>query len=97
MAKAAVNGEQLGAGPATDMLTISFSTPDYVGHTFGPNSVEAEDIFLRLDQDIAHLLDFLDAKVGKGEYLVFLTADHGASQVPFFLFNQHKNTSRQCC
>ncbi len=90
MAKAAVNGEQLGAGPATDMLTVSFSTPDYVGHTFGPNSVEAEDIFLRLDQDIAHLLDFLDAKVGKGEYLVFLTADHGASQVPFFLFNQHK-------
>ncbi len=90
MAKAAVNGEQLGAGPGTDMLTISFSTPDYIGHTFGPNSVEAEDIFLRLDQDIAHLLDFLDAKVGKGQYLVFLTADHGASHVPFFLFNQHK-------
>ncbi len=90
MAKAAINGEQLGTGPGTDMLTISFSTPDYVGHTFGPNSVEAEDIFLRLDQDIAHLLDFLDAKVGKGQYLVFLTADHGASHVPFFLFNQHK-------
>lgn len=90
MAKAAVSGEQLGAGPGTDMLTLSFSTPDYVGHTFGPNSVEAEDIFLRLDQDIAHLLDFLDAKIGKGQYLVFLTADHGASHVPFFLYNQHK-------
>jgi len=89
MAKAAVQGEQLGAGANTDMLTISLSTPDYIGHTFGPNSVEAEDDFLRLDKDLGSFLDFLDEKLGKGEYVVFLTADHGAAHVPFFL-NQHK-------
>ena len=89
MAKAAVLGEQLGAGTSTDMLTISLSTPDYVGHTFGPNSVEAEDIFLRLDKDLGNFLDFLDEKVGKGQYVLFLTADHGAAHVPFFL-NQHR-------
>jgi len=89
MAKAAVTGEQLGAGAVTDMLTISLSTPDYIGHTFGPNSVEAEDDFLRLDKELGSFLDFLDEKIGKGQYLVFLTADHGAAHVPFFL-NQHK-------
>ena len=88
MAKAAVTGEQLGAN-TTDMLAISISTPDYIGHNFGPNSVEAEDDFLRLDKDLGDFLDFLDDKIGKGEYLVFLTADHGAAQVPYFL-NQHK-------
>ena len=89
MAKAAVQGEKLGGGASTDMLTISLSTPDYIGHTFGPNSVEAEDDFLRLDKDLGSFLDFLDEKVGKGQYLIFLTADHGAAHVPFFL-NQHK-------
>jgi predicted AlkP superfamily pyrophosphatase or phosphodiesterase len=89
MAKAAINGEQLGAGSFTDMLTISLSTPDYIGHSFGPNSVEAEDDFLRLDKDLGSFLDFLDEKIGKGNYLVFFTADHGVAQVPFFL-NQHK-------
>ncbi len=89
MAKAAVTGERLGIDSTTDMLTISLSTPDYVGHSFGPNSVEAEDDFLRLDKDLGSFLDFLDEKEGKGEYLVFLTADHGAAHVPFFL-NQHK-------
>jgi len=89
MAKAAVNGEQMGADSITDLLAISLSTPDYIGHTFGPNSVEAEDDFLRLDKDLGNFLDFLDDKVGKGQYLVFLTADHGAAHVPFFL-RQHK-------
>ena len=89
MAMAAVNGEQLGAGSATDMLAISLSVPDYIGHTFGPNSVEAEDDFLRLDKDLGNFFDFLDAKLGKGQYLIFLTADHGAAHVPAFL-NQHK-------
>jgi len=89
MAKAAVNGEQLGADSITDLLAISLSTPDYIGHTFGPNSVEAEDDFLRLDKDLGTFLDFLDDKVGKGEYLIFLTADHGVANVPFFS-RQHK-------
>ncbi len=89
MARAAIDGEQLGKGSGTDMLTISLSTPDYIGHTFGPNSVEQEDDFLRLDKDIGAFLDFLDSKIGKGQYVLFLTADHGVTQVPAFL-KQHQ-------
>ena len=89
MAKAAVTGEQLGTDSITDLLAISLSTPDYIGHTFGPNSVEAEDDFLRLDKDLGAFFSFLDDKVGKGEYLVFFTADHGGAHVPQFL-RQHK-------
>lgn len=89
VAKAAVIGEQLGADEFTDLLAISLSTPDYVGHSFGPNSVEAEDIFLRLDRELGDFLRFLDKQVGKGQYVVFLSADHGVDQVPAFL-RQHK-------
>jgi predicted AlkP superfamily pyrophosphatase or phosphodiesterase len=89
MAKAAINGEHLGKDSSTDLLAISLSTPDYIGHTFGPNSVEAEDDFLRLDKDIGAFLNFLDDQIGKGQYLLFLTADHGVAQVPAFL-KQHK-------
>lgn len=84
-AKAAVNAEGLGADDITDFLAVSFSSPDYIGHTFGPNSIEQEDNFLRLDKELGDLLDFLDSKVGKGKYTVFLSADHGVSQVPDFL------------
>ena len=83
-AKAAIVGEQLGADNITDFLAVSFSSPDYIGHTFGPNSIEAEDGFLRLDKEIGTLLDYLDGKVGKGQYTVFLSADHGAAHVPEF-------------
>ncbi len=89
MAEAAVTGEALGADSITDMLTISLSSPDYIGHAYGPNSVEEEDCFLRLDKDLGGFLDFLDKKIGKGKYLVFLTADHGVANVPAFL-NEHK-------
>ncbi len=89
MAEAAVTGEQLGTGTTTDMLAVSFSTPDYIGHTFGPNSVEQEDDYLRLDKDLGTFFQFLDKQVGKGEYLVFLSADHGVAQVPEFL-KSHK-------
>lgn len=89
MARAAISGEKLGSGSNTDLLTISMSTPDYIGHSFGPNSVEAEDDFLRLDKDLGAFLDFLDKQIGKGQYLVFLTADHGAAHVPAFL-KEHK-------
>jgi predicted AlkP superfamily pyrophosphatase or phosphodiesterase len=88
MAKAAIGGEQLGKDSATDILAISISTPDYIGHTFGPNSVEAEDDFLRLDKDLGAFLNFLDQQIGKGQYLIFLTADHGVAHVPAFL-KQH--------
>lgn len=84
-AKAAITGEQLGVDEVTDFLTISFSSPDYIGHTFGPNSIEAEDGFLRLDKDLGNLLDYLDSKVGKDQYTIFLSADHGAAHVPEFL------------
>ena len=83
-AKAAVTGEQLGADNITDFLAVSFSSPDYIGHTFGPNAVEEEDNFLRLDKEIGSLLDFLDKKVGKNQYTVFLSADHGVAHVPEF-------------
>jgi len=89
MAKAAINGEQLGADSITDFLAISLSTPDYIGHSFGPNSVEAEDDFLRLDKDLGDFLKFLDAKIGKGEYLIFFSADHGVAHVPAFM-KEHK-------
>lgn len=84
-AKKALINEQLGADNITDFLAISFSSPDYIGHTFGPNSVEAEDGFLRLDRELGDFFDFLDAKIGKGQYTAFLSADHGAAHVPEFM------------
>lgn len=81
-AKATLNGEQLGKDNDTDFLTISYSTPDYIGHGTGPNSVEVEDTYLRLDRNIEDLLKKLDQEVGKGEYVVFLTADHAVADVP---------------
>ena len=88
MAVAAINGEKLGQGDVTDFLAVSFSSTDYVGHQFGPNSVEIEDTYLKLDRDFATLFTFLDAKLGKGNYTVFLSADHGAAHNPTFL-NDH--------
>ncbi len=85
MAVAAINGEQLGQHDVTDFLALSFSSTDYVGHQFGPNSVEVEDTYLKLDQNFASLFTFLDAKLGKGNYTVFLTADHGAAHNTAFL------------
>ncbi len=82
---AAIEGEELGKDDSTDVLTISFSSTDYIGHFFGVNSKEIEDTYLRLDKDIERLLDYFDAKVGKGEYTVFLTSDHGAVNVPSYL------------
>ena len=84
-AKAAIENEKLGSGKATDFLTVSISSTDYMGHSFGPNSIEAEDTYLRLDKDIADFLNYMDAKIGINNYLVFLSADHGAAHVPAFL------------
>ncbi len=84
-AKAAIINEQLGADDITDLLAISFSTPDRIGHNFGPNSIEQEDDFLRLDKELGSLLDFLDTRIGKNQYLVFLSADHGVAHIPGFL------------
>jgi predicted AlkP superfamily pyrophosphatase or phosphodiesterase len=84
-AKAAIEAEKLGNSGNTDFLALSFSTPDYIGHEFGPNSIEIEDTYLRLDADLGKLFQYLDQKIGKGQYLVFLSADHGAAHVPGFL------------
>ncbi|TRX59033.1 alkaline phosphatase family protein [Fulvivirga sp. M361] len=86
-ALAAVDGEQLGQGDYTDFLAISYSSTDYIGHQFGPNSVEVEDTYLRLDKNISALLKALDQKVGEGNYTVFLTADHAVVDVPQFLID----------
>ncbi|PKQ43534.1 alkaline phosphatase PafA [Confluentibacter flavum] len=75
---AAINGEELGADDITDVLTVSYSSTDKVGHNFGPDSKEIEDTYLRLDKDLERLLNALDNKVGKGNYTLFVTADHAA-------------------
>lgn len=87
-AEAAIEGEQLGMGESTDMLCMSFSSTDYVGHQFGPNSIETEDTYLRLDLLLEEFLNYLDENIGKGNYTLFLTADHGVAHNPQFLLDQ---------
>lgn len=84
-AKAAILGEKLGQSNHTDFLAISFSSTDYIGHQYGPASVEIEDAYLKLDRDLANFFKFLDNKVGKDNYTLFLTADHAAVHVPSYL------------
>jgi predicted AlkP superfamily pyrophosphatase or phosphodiesterase len=88
-AKAAIEGYQLGQGSATDFLTINCASTDYVGHMFGPNSREIEDTYLRLDQEFAKFFSYLDEKIGKGNYTVFLTADHGVAHAIGYM-QKHK-------
>ena len=85
LAKKAIVAESLGKGANTDFLAVSCSSTDYIGHQFGPNSIEAEDTYLRLDKDLEDFFSYLDKTVGKGNYLLFLSADHGAAHVPGFM------------
>ncbi|SDH63859.1 Type I phosphodiesterase / nucleotide pyrophosphatase [Pedobacter terrae] len=85
LAKLAILSEDLGQDNITDFLAVSCSSTDYIGHAYGPNSIEAEDTYLRLDKDFEEFFNYLDKKVGKGNYTVFLTADHGAAHVPGFM------------
>lgn len=85
LAKLAILSEDLGQDKITDFLAVSCSATDYVGHGYGPNSIEAEDTYLRLDKDFEEFFNYLDKQVGKGNYTVFLTADHGAAHVPGFM------------
>jgi hypothetical protein len=82
-------GEKLGSDDITDMLAVNLASTDYAGHKFGPNSIEVEDVYLRLDQDLAQFFSYLDSKVGKGQYTVFLSADHGGAHSVGFL-QEHK-------
>src|SRR5690606_13492560 len=75
---AAIKGEDLGQDAFTDVLAISYSSPDYIGHNFGVNSKEIEDTYIRLDKDLERLFNELDVLVGEGEYTVFLSSDHAA-------------------
>lgn len=84
-AKSALIGEDLGKDAITDLLAVSFSSPDYIGHSFGPNSIEAEDAMLRFDISFGQFIDYLDQLVGKNQYVLFLTADHGAAHIPEFM------------
>ncbi|MGB3465328.1 MAG: alkaline phosphatase PafA, partial [Cyclobacteriaceae bacterium] len=88
MAKAAIEGENLGKDESIDLLAISFSSTDYIGHAFGPDSKELEDTYIRLDRDIANLIEYLDENVGKDEYVLFITADHAVAEVPQFLIDK---------
>lgn len=92
LAEAAVEGEKLGGDDIVDMLAVNLASTDYAGHKFGPNSIEVEDVYLRLDQDLAQFFSFLDTKVGKGQYTVFLSADHGGAHSVGFL-QEHKITT----
>jgi predicted AlkP superfamily pyrophosphatase or phosphodiesterase len=87
-AYAAIEGEKMGQRGETDFLAVSFSSPDYIGHRFGPSSIEVEDNYLRLDQELAKFFEYLDSKVGKGQYLVFLTADHAVAEVPSYMVSE---------
>jgi arylsulfatase A-like enzyme len=84
-AKAAVDGYKLGQGKTTDFLTINCASTDYSGHLVGVNAIEIEDVYLRLDRNLSTFFSYLDQKVGKGNYLVFLTADHGAAHAEGFM------------
>lgn len=88
-AYAAIEGEKLGQRGETDFLAVSFSSPDYIGHRFGPQSIEVEDTYLRLDQELAKFFDYLDKTVGKGEYLVFISADHAVAEVPAYMVSEN--------
>ncbi len=87
-AKEAVIAESMGADTITDFLAVSFSSTDYIGHAFGPQSKEVEDTYVRLDRDLASFFQFLDQQVGEGNYLVFLTADHAVVDVPQSLIDK---------
>lgn len=91
MARAAIEGEQLGHNPAgvPDFLAVSISTTDMISHKVGPNSIWVEDTYLRLDRDLADFFHYLDKQVGRNNYLVFLTADHAGSHNIHFRQDHH--------
>ena len=95
-AKALVENEKLGQNDkgAPDYLQISFSSTDYIGHLFGPSSLETEDNILRLDRTLADLFQFIDEKVGLDHTLIVLSADHGAPEAPEYMATLGLSTGR---
>lgn len=84
----AMQNEHLGETKNTDMICISYSSTDIAGHAFGPYSMEIEDMYIRLDLEIAKLLKFLNKTYGKNGYVLFMTADHGVVPVPQQLIDE---------
>jgi arylsulfatase A-like enzyme len=82
MAAAAVDSLKLGQGASTDFLGVSFSALDEIGHDVGPHSREVQDVLARLDRDLGEFFAHLDAKVGRGNYVVAFSADHGVAPIP---------------
>lgn len=80
-AKTVIDAEDMGSDQIPDFLTMSFSSTDYAGHQFGNFSVEVQDVYLRLDKDLGEFFDYLDQKIGLNNILIFLSADHGATDV----------------
>ncbi len=93
-AEALIENEKPGSGDYTDFLAVSFSSTDYIGHAYGPNSVEVQDAFIRMDRQLAEFLNMLDRKVGKGNYVLFLTADHAVSENVQYLENMNVPAGR---
>jgi predicted AlkP superfamily pyrophosphatase or phosphodiesterase len=93
-AAALVESLHLGQHDGTDVLAVSFSTPDLVGHAFGPNSHEVQDIYAQLDRTVGLLFDQLDALVGKNQWVAGLTADHGVTPIPEQLVAAGKDGGR---
>ncbi|HKI79776.1 MAG TPA: alkaline phosphatase PafA [Ignavibacteriaceae bacterium] len=89
--KEAIINEKLGKHSDTDFLAVSFCASDFVGHDYGPNSVEVEDLFIKIDSLLADLIRELDNQVGKGNYLLFLTADHAVADSPVLMAQQKYN------
>lgn len=85
LAMAAIDGDSLGTDEVPDLLAVSYGSTDELQHAMGPRALEVEDMYVRLDRDLARLLRHLDEKVGTGNYTVFLTADHGGGDVPAYL------------
>jgi len=81
-AKELIDAENLGSDDVTDYLSVSFSSTDYIGHVFGPASLESEDNLIKLDRTLAKLISFVDEKIGLENVLIVLSADHGAPDVP---------------
>ncbi|TDI95683.1 MAG: alkaline phosphatase family protein [Caldithrix sp.] len=84
-AKTLIENEKVGQGDYTDFMAVSFSSTDYIGHMFGPSSLESEDNVLRLDRVLAELFEFVDKKVGLSNTLIVLSADHGAPEAPEYM------------
>ena len=93
-AKAIIKNEDIAQGDYTDYLAISFSSPDYAGHLFGPSSLEYEDVVLRLDKLLADLFVYIDNKIGLDNTLIILSADHGGPEAPEYMMELGVNAGR---